>query len=119
MDQTHQEFVHLVNLLDEAGKDIFMELFIELVEHTERHFQAENELMEDSPLPAIREHMDEHPRVTGEMNRLARMVDSGSFTMARAFVHERLPDWFNLHTQTMDSALAAHLNPCGLLPGGR
>lgn len=115
MDKTHLEFIALVNLLHQADKAEFIQLFQKLIEHTEAHFNAEKELMEDSAFPAIREHNDEHARVIGEMYRFGRMLEKGSTQMARAYVRERLPDWFNLHAATMDSALAAHLKHCGLL----
>jgi hemerythrin-like metal-binding protein len=115
MDQTHVEFIDLVNQLGPCSKQEFPELFKQLVHHTEQHFEAENELMEDSGFPAIREHQDEHARVLGEMHRFAKQLDKGSTMMARAYITERLPDWFDLHARTMDSALAAHLKHSGLL----
>ena len=109
MDETHREFMELVNQLDSADKPAFMELFPLLVEHTEAHFDSEQVLMRSTAFPAIREHTDEHQRILGQMHRLADKVAGGSIAMARAFVREQLPDWFELHAATMDSALAAHV----------
>lgn len=109
MDATHREFIDFVNRLDQADKTGFMELFPLLVEHTRAHFDAENESMRQSAFPAIAEHQAEHQRVLGELDRFAEKVRQGSIQFARAWVRDRLPDWFNLHAATMDSALAAHL----------
>lgn len=115
MDDTHIEFIDLVNRLGSSEKADFPALFKQLLAHTEAHFEAENELMQDSGFPAIREHQSEHLRVLGEMHRFVKQVDKGSTAMSRAYVRERLPDWFDLHAKTMDSALAAHLKHCGLV----
>jgi len=109
MDETHREFVALVNRLGESGKAVFMPRFRELVRHTEEHFSAENALMQESGFPAMREHMDEHRQVLGDLQRMLGRVEAGSTALARAYVSEQLPAWFRLHVITMDSALAAHL----------
>ena len=116
MDETHREFVDLVNRLDNADKAQFIEMFAQLLAHTEAHFESENVLMHESGFPAIREHMDEHQRVLGELRRIDAKVQNGSTLMGRAYVKEQLPNWFNLHAITMDSALAAHIKQRALQP---
>jgi hemerythrin-like metal-binding protein len=109
MDETHRAFVNLVNRLGKSGKEEFVELFAKLVIHTEAHFDQENRWMEESGFPATREHIDEHQRVLGELNRFAQRVASDSVIMGQAYITQQLPQWFDLHAKTMDSALAAHL----------
>ncbi len=109
MDAVHREFVELVNRLECADRTEFAALFGQLVDHTQTHFDNENALMRSSGFPAIREHMDEHQRVLGELRRINERVQRGSTLMAKAYVREQLPAWFDLHAVTMDSALAAHL----------
>lgn len=109
MDETHREFLGLLNLLAEAKGHDFEKLFLRLFEHTEQHFAREQELMEESGFPAIAEHLDEHKRILGELNQYRRKVTKGATGFARAYVKDRLPEWFRLHLSTMDSALAAHL----------
>jgi hemerythrin len=110
MDETHVEFIELVNALGNAKEKAgFITLFSKLVKHTEAHFGSESELMEKTDFPAIREHNDEHQRLLGELHRFALKVNLGSIIVARAYVQERLPDWFKLHAASMDSALAAHI----------
>jgi hemerythrin-like metal-binding protein len=116
MDDTHREFVDLVNRLGKADKSEFIECFAELVSHTKAHFEQENRWMEASGFPAIREHIDEHQRVLGELDRFASRVASGSVALGRAYVIQQLPQWFDLHAKTMDSALASHLKQ--MPPGG-
>ncbi|MES9971664.1 MAG: hemerythrin domain-containing protein [Candidatus Thiodiazotropha sp.] len=109
MDDTHREFITLINRLGEAGKDEFVALFAELATHTREHFTQEERWMEASGFPALHEHTDEHRRVLGELDRFAQRVASGSVMLGRAYVVQQLPQWFDLHAKTMDSALASHL----------
>jgi hemerythrin-like metal-binding protein len=109
MDETHLQFIDLVNRMADADKPGFIRLFAELIEHTDRHFSAEYALMRESRFPAIGEHGDEHRRILGEMTKIGRRVASGSLMLGRAYIKEQLPGWFALHAMTMDSALAAHL----------
>jgi len=109
MDATHREFAALVNRLAEAGSGEFGVLFAELIEHTRAHFAAESVLMEASGFPARAEHEGEHARVLGEMEQIGRRVQRGVLAFGRAYVRERLPEWFALHLASMDAALTVHL----------
>ncbi len=110
MDTTHREFVDLVNRLGTCDGDRFVDSFPALVSHTRAHFAAEEGMMETSGFPAIAEHRSEHARVLGDLEHLSTQLARGRIQLARAYVCEQLPDWFTLHAETMDSALAAHLN---------
>ena len=109
MDETHDEFIALVNRMQSSNDAEFTDMFHQLVQHTEAHFAAENALMEQSRFPPIQIHMDEHERVLGDMHRMARKVLAGSLVFPRAFIEQQIPEWFDMHARTMDSALAAHL----------
>lgn len=117
MDTTHREFVDQVNQLESASGETFIEGFSALVAHTKVHFDYEQALMQESAFPAFDEHTGEHRRILGEMERFGRQVARGRVQMARAYVRETLPSWFQLHAVTMDSALAAHLKNSGKVPG--
>jgi len=84
-------------------------LFQQLYEHTEQHFDQENQLMKQFAYPGEIEHKGEHQRVLGEFKQFKTRVDKGMIAFGRSFVRERLPQWFGLHVTTMDSALAAHI----------
>lgn len=109
IDSDHQAFISLLNQLDVADNAEFPALFQHLFEHTEQHFGMENQLMRDSRFPAEAEHAGEHQRVLGEFKQFKSRVDKGMLAFGRSFVRERLPQWFQLHAATMDSALAAHI----------
>jgi len=108
MDATHREFVEAADALLAASDTAFPEMFARLREHTRAHFEHEGKLMKRCRFPAIGEHNSEHLRVLGELAHFARGVAAGRLGMARNYVNS-LPDWFNTHLCTMDSALAACL----------
>ncbi len=111
IDNTHHEFVDLVNQLGEASNDkaAFSALFLQLVQHTEHHFNAENQMMAQCRFPATAVHQAEHQRVLNEMKQFQRQIERGMLSMAKAYIKERVPEWFVLHAATMDGALAFHM----------
>ena len=108
MDATHREFIALADALVAASDDEFPALFLQLEDHTRRHFEHEGKLMKACRFPAIGEHNSEHLRVLGELAHFVRGVKAGRLGMARSYV-KALPDWFNTHAATMDAALAGCL----------
>jgi hemerythrin len=108
MDATHREFVALVEALAQADDEHFRFLFQKLVEHSRLHFAEEGRLMRLCKFPALGEHEGEHFRVLGELLQFNRAIQRGRLALARAYVKSGLPEWFELHLATMDSALSAH-----------
>ena len=108
MDETHREFVVLLNALGGLKGEAFAAAFEQLLLHTRAHFANEDRLMAESGFPATTEHRGEHRRVLADLERLHGRLVQGRHAMARAYI-EAIPDWFREHAATMDSALAAHL----------
>ena len=109
MDSVHQEFTLIVNRLGETQDPaIFKSLFIQLLEHTQAHFALEEQFMEDTGFRGHKDHRAEHERVLKQMHYINEKVQAGKLDFGRAFV-EDLPRWFDLHADTMDTALASHL----------
>jgi hemerythrin len=59
--------------------------------------------------PALGNQEGEHHRVLGELLQFNRNVKRGRLSLARAYFMAGLPEWFERHLSTMDSALAAHV----------
>jgi hemerythrin-like metal-binding protein len=108
MDAMHQEFLDLAAVTERADDSEFAPRFRQLVEHTRLHFAQEGRLMRQCGFRAIGEHEGEHARVLGELLQFNRAVGRGRIALARAYVKQGLPAWFDLHLSTMDAALAAH-----------
>jgi hemerythrin-like metal-binding protein len=114
IDAVHAEFAVLVNRLAEAVPEDFAALFPELLTHTRAHFAMEEALMRRTDFPGREEHLAEHGRVLGEMERFAERLAAGKTIFARAYIEDRIPDWFALHTQTHDYVLATFLKAKGI-----
>ncbi len=115
MDETHKEFIDIINRLGQAADEHFLTLFNYLIEHTHNHFQDEDIAMENSGFPPIFVHRNEHYRILDELKQLADNVEKGDFDAARAFICRYLPEWFCMHATTMDRALACHLKAAGMV----
>ncbi|MDO8828088.1 hemerythrin domain-containing protein [Methylophaga sp.] len=109
LDDDHAQFVEFINRLNQAGNTEFKALFVDLMVHTQTHFDRENLLMDNTHFPARTEHNAEHQRILNEFKQFHRRVDKGLIQFGRSFVTESLPAWFDLHVKTMDSALVAHI----------
>ena len=118
MDDTHIEFVELVNAVDRAEGEEFIRLFDLLISHTREHFDHENKLMIESEFPALAEHRGEHERVLGELVQFGQRVHKGLIPFGRSYLRSSIVHWFPLHAATMDSALAAHLKSRAAIPDG-
>lgn len=110
IDETHDEFVVLAKQLSVASGAEFAYIFAEFLAHVEKHFSEEEKLMQDCQDPSIAEHKSEHKRVLGELKQFEKRIAAGRTSLAKAYVKDKLPEWFALHTSTMDSALVAHLS---------
>jgi hemerythrin-like metal-binding protein len=110
MDQTHQEFIELLEQLNNAKGDEFVTQFQTFKEHTKKHFDQELEWMQQTGFSSTAEHNEDHQRILGELTQLEKRLRPTSLPLVKAYLKDRLPQWFELHILTMDSALAAHLN---------
>ena len=109
MDGYHQEFLSILAALGATPDGVFVALFKELVRHSHEHFSQEEKLMTETGFPAQREHIEEHRRVLGDMEAMLERAEHGRLALPREFIKNHMPEWFQLHLVTMDSALAQHL----------
>ena len=109
MDETHREFLALVEQASSANSTQFVDTMKALFEHTQSHFAQEEATMADIGHSLLAEHKADHQRILGDMDRLYQRAIAGRTAMARAWVSDSLLAWFSTHAKTMDSALAAQL----------
>jgi hemerythrin len=105
MDDTHREFVDLVNALltvSDAGLPAALEAF---AAHVEAHFAQENDWMVAEDFPARDCHIDEHDKVVVSLNEVREELAAGNADIVRDFA-VALKDWFPGHADYMDSALS-------------
>lgn len=112
MDDTHREFVDLVNRIAEAGDADLVGALDELIAHTVAHFAQEDRWMRESGFPPTHCHQGEHERVLGVMREVRGHVERGDIALGRNLIEE-LPGWFENHAATMDAALAWYVSTTG------
>lgn len=113
MDDTHREFVDLLAATELADDGALTEQFAALIEHTEDHFGSEDKWMKDTQFSSSSCHTTQHNVILEVMREvLRRGREKGDMAVMRQMAHE-LGIWFSQHAQTMDAALALHLQRMG------
>ncbi len=105
MDDTHREFVTIVNDLlscDDAAVESHLQAF---ARHAEAHFKEEDNWMERTGFPPRDCHVDEHAAVLKSVYQVLEVVKEGDFAEGRRLA-AALADWFPGHAFHLDSALA-------------
>lgn len=115
MDKEHQKFCEDLARLLQADKNNFAELLNKMHIHTQEHFAQEEQWMKECNFSSYAEHKSEHDKILGELNLFLQKAQKGNTMMAKAYVRDRLPEWFDLHLSTMDSALAQKIKEEGIL----
>ncbi|MDR2905644.1 MAG: hemerythrin family protein [Helicobacteraceae bacterium] len=102
MDETHKEFVRILNnAIAAVNNSDFYEHCQEILHHTYNHFEGERLMMVDCGVSSRQDHIVEHNRVLAEMEHMfARPKE------AKKYVMEGIPAWFHTHATTLDSELA-------------
>ncbi|WP_313076708.1 hemerythrin domain-containing protein [Melaminivora sp.] len=112
MDGTHQEFVQLLQAVEEAPDADLPTAWQALVEHTSEHFAQEDRWMQATQFASGNCHSLQHKVVLKVMREGG---EQGDLRVLRAMAGE-LATWFPQHTDSMDAALAAHLRRVGFDP---
>jgi hemerythrin-like metal-binding protein len=105
MDETHREFLAILNDLAEAPEERLLAAFGALFEHTVAHFDQEHRWMAAMDFPATHCHQAEHEGVLAVMREVQGYLEEGKLEVARVLARE-LAEWFRGHAATMDAMLA-------------
>ena len=105
MDAKHDEFLELLEKIQNASKDQFLPLFHEIIEHTKEHFAYEEVLMHKYEFYAKQEHIDEHTSLLAEMNYFYEKAQKMAM-FGRSYIDEYAYEKFKRHILNIDSQLA-------------
>lgn len=115
MDDTHREFVDLLAHVTNASDADLAAAWQALVEHTQEHFDREDQWMQATRFAASNCHSTQHSTILQIMREGAKRGQAGDLAVIRQMAFE-LGVWFPQHASSMDSALATHLRSVGFDP---
>jgi hemerythrin-like metal-binding protein len=115
MDDIHREFVDLLAAAAQADDRDLLPAWAALVEHTQAHFDREDQWMADTRFSSGNCHSTQHKVVLAVMREGGRRGAEGDLALVRQMASE-LAVWFPQHAQSMDAALALHVRRVGYDP---
>ena len=109
MDDTHEEFVEIVNAMLVCPDEEILGHLDAFSAHAEAHFAQEMKWMTETDFPSTGCHGDEHEAVMKSVLEVGELLRAGGDPgEARRLAHA-LADWFPAHADYLDSALAQWL----------
>lgn len=112
MDETHREFVDLLNRVLAASEQDLLPCWEALVDHTQEHFDREDRWMLATGFAANNCHASQHAVILKIMREGTQRGRLGELHVPRQMARE-LTAWFPQHAQAMDASLAMHLQAVG------
>ena len=112
MDETHQEFVDMINAILATPEEAQLPVYKKFLDHTVEHFAQEERWMLATGFSADNCHAEHHATILETMRVVeAHYLDSDKTIITR--MAEALAEWFPGHANSMDAGLAAHLKSVG------
>lgn len=119
MDDTHREFVDLLNALHgrlDGEPAALLAALDTFVQHTVDHFAQEDGWLLRVGYSAQNCHSTQHAQVLELVREVRRrLAEQGDVAVVRSLV-PALADWFVMHAQSMDAGLAYSMRECGFDP---
>lgn len=112
MDDTHQEFVSMLNELLATPPERQLALYRAFIEHTVDHFAQEERWMLATGFSADNCHASHHATILETMRAVVEHFEQGD-TEIISRLAEALAEWFPQHAASMDAGLALHLKEVG------
>jgi len=116
MDDTHEEFVTLLNQLLATPPDQQMPLYRAFIDHTVEHFAQEERWMLATGFTADNCHAEEHATILETMQAVVPRSEQGDTELITRMA-EALAEWFPLHATSKDAGLVQHLKNVGFDSG--
>jgi len=117
MDDTHREFVDLLNRVAAAPEHELLTSLDEFITHTEEHFGQEERWMQEFAFPPLHCHQGEHANVLEVIREVRRRVADGQVHLGKTLT-DAIAEWFPQHAGSMDAVLAMYMKEIGYVPGG-
>ena len=115
MDETHREFIELLNRVAAAPDQEMLAVLDEFIRHTEAHFAQEQLWMEQITYPPLTCHVREHDGVLETAREVRRRVAAGETRFGQVLARA-VAEWFSNHAASMDNVLAMYMKEVGYEP---
>ncbi|WP_343066978.1 hemerythrin domain-containing protein, partial [Hydrogenophaga aromaticivorans] len=112
MDETHEEFVTMLNQLLATPQAQQLPLYREFVEHTAAHFAQEERWMLATGFTADNCHASHHATIMETLHAVIPHYQNDDPEIITRLA-EALVEWFPQHAASMDAGLALHLKDVG------
>jgi hemerythrin-like metal-binding protein len=112
IDDTHKEFVDLLNRVYDAPDDQLLSVLDEFISHTEAHFAQEQRWMEELAFPPLHCHVGEHEGVMEISREVRRRTAEGDARYGKILA-QGVAEWFANHAASMDLVLAQYIKEQG------
>lgn len=112
MDDTHEEFVTMLNQLLATPMRDQLPLYREFLAHTVAHFEQEERWMLATGFSADNCHASHHATILDTMRAVEEHYLKGDNDIIQRLA-EALVEWFPQHAASMDAGLALHLKSVG------
>jgi hemerythrin len=115
MDETHREFISLLNRLAEAPESEMLAVLDEFIAHTQAHFSQEQRWMEQMAFTATECHVNDHQGVLQVALEVRKRAAAGE-TRFGPVLARAVAEWFATHATSMDHVLALYMKEVGFKP---
>ena len=115
MDETHREFIELLNRVADAPEESMLAALDEFIRHSEEHFAQEQRWMEQMTYPPLTCHVKEHDGVLETAHEVRRRVAAGEMRFGQVLARA-VAEWFSNHAASMDNVLALYMKEVGYKP---
>ena len=112
MDETHQEFVDMLNQILATPQDQQLPLYRQFLLHTVEHFAQEERWMVATGFSAENCHAEHHATILETMRAVESHYEAGDAEIITRLA-EALAEWFPGHAASMDAGLAIHMQNVG------
>jgi hemerythrin len=106
MDETHREFVEIVDAMLSCADSDFLGHLDAFAEHAEAHFTQERDWMAATGFPAMDCHVNEHNAVMKSVREVRELIAGGGAVATGRELAQELVNWFPGHADYMDASLA-------------
>src|SRR5690554_5952193 len=112
MDDTHEEFVQMLNELLALPESEQLPLYLKFIDHTVEHFAQEERWMVAVGFAPDNCHASHHATILETMRAVVEHHEKGDTDIINRLA-EALVEWFPQHAASMDAGLALHMKEVG------